>query len=643
MSSAVAQGHEAINDPNGIFARVDESTRAKFRDALKNDLSFAAAKGFVQRNPGALTGAFGQGETAQFSPYFNFMKEGAVPGGEFNVHPDVMKWAPDVANAAANKGVNANILMAQIDQESKGNPTAASPKGATGLSQFMPDTAKQYGVNPNDPKSSINGQAAYMCDLLQSYGGDYSKALAAYNWGPGNLDKAVSRWGDSWAAHAPEETKNYVTQVLQKSGAVATDGTQGNPMMPKLSDIRVKEGGYDVNSFGKRPDGSAKGGGFLGVLKRPDGGFSTEISVGVQINGTEMEIPTLVPTLTRDEVNTLLSTTNPKDIPDGIVAKAIDFANKRMAEGKSVFADSGETPREAPIRSDKLPFLNNLSWEQQDHLINEDVRLSHMKMQMNAAAQTEAKKQSLAQQETVMDDYTKRIFDPKAQGGPLTDAEVVNNKLLTSTQKQHIVNMRQAAARSDETTTHDSTTRALLMDIHAPDDDPMKTYNMDAVNAAYKNGSINTSEYKFLRNEVDQLKDGSTNPFMKQVQSARSMAATALQRSVMGTMQPELAADAAYRFNMDLQAKIDQFRKDNKDPRALLDPTSKDYALKIERVMSFMKPPSEALSAGANAVVKDAQSDRTPVEGYEIGTTHKVNGKNMTYIGGPLNLSTSWK
>jgi len=93
-------------------------------------------------------------------------------------------------------------------------------------------------------------------------------------------------------------------------------------------------------SFGKRPDGTEKGMGFLGLLERPDGSVSSEISVGVEIDGKELLIPTLVPTLSPDEVKFLLDMEldgNVKKIPESIMQKAVDHALQRMDRGQSPF------------------------------------------------------------------------------------------------------------------------------------------------------------------------------------------------------------------------------------------------------------------------------------------------------------------
>lgn len=93
------------------------------------------------------------------------------------------------------------------------------------------------------------------------------------------------------------------------------------------------------NAFGNRTDGTPKGMGYFGVLKRPDGDISTELSVGVNIKGKEMEIPLLVPGLTKKEIQHLLDDGKPTD---EIVGKAVIHAQKRMANGMSPFAGPDE-------------------------------------------------------------------------------------------------------------------------------------------------------------------------------------------------------------------------------------------------------------------------------------------------------------
>ena len=95
--------------------------------------------------------------------------------------------------------------------------------------------------------------------------------------------------------------------------------------------------------WGKREDGSAKDIGFLGPIENPSGGFSTELSYTVGIDGKDISFPLIVPTLTREDIAGLMdSQHNGERPPKDIVNKALDHAFVRMHEGKSPFYNSGE-------------------------------------------------------------------------------------------------------------------------------------------------------------------------------------------------------------------------------------------------------------------------------------------------------------
>src|SRR5439155_19873724 len=98
------------------------------------------------------------------------------PGGDLQTY---------ARQAAQRNGVDPDIFQRQIQQESGFNPSAQSPAGAQGIAQFMPATAQGMGVDPSDPYASLDGAARLMKQHLDHYGGDYSRALAAYNAGPG--------------------------------------------------------------------------------------------------------------------------------------------------------------------------------------------------------------------------------------------------------------------------------------------------------------------------------------------------------------------------------------------------------------------------------------------------------------------------
>lgn len=124
-------------------------------------------------------------------------------------------WASQLNFAGIERqhGLPAGILTRLVRQESGGNCDAVSPAGARGLCQFMPGTARQMGVDASDPVSSVNGAARYLEDLMDMFGGDVDKAVAAYNWGPGNMRRAVRQHGDNWRSALPAETRHYLQVV----------------------------------------------------------------------------------------------------------------------------------------------------------------------------------------------------------------------------------------------------------------------------------------------------------------------------------------------------------------------------------------------------------------------------------------------
>jgi soluble lytic murein transglycosylase-like protein len=121
--------------------------------------------------------------------------------------PDAMR-APLQA-AAAHYKVSPDLLAALVWQESRWHPQAVSPKGALGLAQLMPATARTMAVDARDPAANLDGGAHYLRTMLDLFDGDVERALAAYNAGPGRVIRAGG-------LPRIAETRAYVSTIIDR-------------------------------------------------------------------------------------------------------------------------------------------------------------------------------------------------------------------------------------------------------------------------------------------------------------------------------------------------------------------------------------------------------------------------------------------
>ena len=166
----------------------------------------------------------------------------------------------DVPSFAGDNGsyIDSNLFKSVIAAESRGDPNAVSRKGARGLSQLMPKTARDpgfgvEGVKDNSPEENVRVGKDYLNALLKKYGNmDY--ALAAYNWGPGNTDKWIARGAKP--EELPAETRNYIPKV--KAGMAQMQDKISVPAKDILSNLENFLPSAQAAEKSRAPAASAK-------------------------------------------------------------------------------------------------------------------------------------------------------------------------------------------------------------------------------------------------------------------------------------------------------------------------------------------------------------------------------------------------
>lgn len=191
-----------IEGLNSIIHRIDElnmrfgiNTAANYQENVNKT---AATGGVEQEKPQRLeNGSF----ATELDKAMSMESRGAVG---LNISGDTNSL---IKEAAARYQVDPRLVAAVAQTESGGNQEAVSPAGAVGVMQLMPETAAGLGVNPYDKRQNIEGGAKYLRQMMDAFGGDVQKAVAAYNAGP----QAVKEYN---GIPPYRETQDYVNKVL---------------------------------------------------------------------------------------------------------------------------------------------------------------------------------------------------------------------------------------------------------------------------------------------------------------------------------------------------------------------------------------------------------------------------------------------
>lgn len=482
--SVLASALAAIDDPKGMFSKVAQPVRDEFKRQIQVEINSQACVGFLEKNPNGALAAFGGGDAVRVAPSIKVLQGSAAPGARLDVGQGILDRAPAILAAAADHGVVSGVLAAQAD--------------LSGGKLDLQKTSMAMGA------------------LLNKYGGDYTKALAAFQMGTTAFDALLSTRGNQWQAALSTDAKNYIAAVMLKGGQMATDQAPENPPADQPAPM-------------------------------------------AQISGSFSAFNAL-----------------PGDVQSELLQKGIQFSNLQRS----------------------------------------------MAMQEKQMQEMELQKQR-------EDFHTEQV--KKILAGGFSMKEALASPLATASMLENLDNFHRARVRElkadYESRSNPSEVRRLMLQIHAADGDPTKTYNMNPVDDSYKAGRISTNEYTFLRNEVSNLKNGDSNSFTQKVHQARESIHDAFMKDMVATLPggAAMAASAYYNAMMDLDKAIAARRAENKDPSSLLDPSSRDYFLEQRHLASYM--PSAAFAANVeaskipyNAAQQNRGGGSTPAEPMKEGT-----------------------
>ena len=424
---------------------------------------------------------------------------------------------PNLERAMELKGEP--LINAVMQAESGGDQSAVSPKGAVGVMQLMPDTAREVATELGVPfdAEKLKGDSAYnkalgtkyLQNMLARYGGNTTLALAAYNAGPKNVDRWVAAIGDpnsgaisnaEWAARIPfKETRDYVARITQAGGAAEAPTSPTN-----TRDTRAMLASWVAQGE----------------------------HVADQMYPNDVAFRDLVVNTIKNRVATIAQ------MQDGI---------QRQAQGQLINATIGANGGARPTSRDEL----------------------------------------LADPRN-MDAWMK--LDPTAR--PAIEELIARN------------------ARDDHVTTNPAVFQDAFDRIHLDEADPRKIRS-PAELAPLMGHGLNYSDYTRLSADLEKSRTPEGNTFLKQKQNVVSTARRMLVNNPL-VIQKQIAEEAAYRFAQTLDAKIEEYRAARKDPRDLFNPAKPDYVLQPANVTSYLISPQDAIAKGAADVASGRAQPLAP-------------------------------
>jgi len=296
------------------------------------------------------------------------------------------------------------------------------------------------------------------------------------------------------------------------------------------------------------------------------------------------------------------------------------YIDKAMTKAGLVPADPNATftpepPPESmgsrqPIRIQSQPLMNNLTWEQQDRLFSDSLRLAHLQLGMAKEARQEAEYQRTKEQEGIMNTVEQTIFRPQ-EYGRFDGKALWANTTLTPQQKEHLqgtFDRRQRELRAD----HES--KQNPAEVRRLDKLISEGASFQVVSDSYYDGKISFNERNALMQVSEQLRTGDSAGFGAQAKTLKDAVYAGFTNSLQFVAQKDKAVAAYYNWWWDFQKQVAEKRSKGEDVRSLVTPGSKDYVGSPERLRSFMSTPAAAV---ADTVQKTVSSQKKALPTYK--------------------------
>ena len=333
------RGNPSVLDTSGSAwssASTPEEALAQYRDAERRDALKAALK-FEGDTMGHCVGQYCDEVAGGDSNIYSLRDRRGEPHVTIETKPErESDYYYNLHNSMRNNSTDDfNNVFLKASNYNEANPHLSFDESRNKVMReiYGPPLERIVQIKGKQNEAPVAKYLPAIQDFVRSK--DWSMVHDLPNSGLLRLQKYKNNLSDDIYNQALEKHGPYVTQDELNHYEDLTGNYAKGGSVQALHD-KYEESDY---GYGSRPDKTKKGLGYFGELERPDGtGVMTEYSIGVPINGEEMDVPTLIPTLTPDEIRLILHMQDGEDMPRSIVHKAIDHAHQRLSEDKPIFA-----------------------------------------------------------------------------------------------------------------------------------------------------------------------------------------------------------------------------------------------------------------------------------------------------------------